>query len=607
MDVIRLAPSSDLTALIHVNHHTAPFYLGWKLATHCYHEACDEVMAAFNVYRTVVPKVPLHFLLSEGSKHWIRDDRISGALLWSYNLNLLAEVVAATHCNQLHVECAAPAEFLQECRYRFSLHLIGWQTEKAVHNSEGWIWRLRISLWSLKNSIVQGIGNTKRIYANACGRRLTPQFTSTNLTNQVLGCSPKPHSSVQKSTVFLGIQGFTTHRFGDLARVLGNNNILIPFYPHDNLDTSVQEAASFPSVYRLIDNKSFMLCIAQALYLLGVQSLSLWSFKKKFPSFAQFFRQEYKDILLVCLHLLGLRQTFSSRKPAVVITQGSYNGPHTKRVLYAAYMSKVKTILIEQKVVLQNQFAYQVAAADSVSGMPDIYIVAHHASKETLVSWGVDPIKIKVGYRGPILNVEKTKLDTNPNLIEQECKRIVFERGNAHSLLILLSDSEKVNLNILAYIKNLETENFILLIREHPNVPLCSQSKALAALDQLSWFNCSSWPWSNLNSFDSVIAIAAHSSAGLEAIEYGAVLIWIPFCTDLSVTYASMINSVGEICATEEELRDLVASLEEIDVCFSVRNSQLAKLRKMKLSPSGDLVTCTNKSINKLIASAAKY
>lgn len=606
MDVIRLAPSSDLTALIHVNHHTAPFYLGWRLATHCYHEACEELMAAFNLYRTIVPKVPLHLLLSEGSKHWIRDDRISGALLWSYNLNLLAEVVAVTQCEQLNVECVAPAEFLQECRYRFSLRLIGCQTKQAVHHSEGWILRPRIGLRSLNNTIRQDIANTKRIYANVCFRRLNPQFTSTNLLNRVLERSPKSHSSDSKPTVFLGIQGFTTHRFGDLARVLDSDGTLIPFYPHEDLDTSVQEAASFPSVYRLIDNKSFMLCVAQALYLLGVQSLSLWLLRKRFPSFARFFRQGYKDILLVCLHLLGLRQTFCSRKPAVVITQGSYNGPHTKRILHAAYISNVKTILIEQKIVLPNQFAYQVAADDSISGMPDIYIVAHHASQNTIVSWGVDPVKIKVGYRGPTLNVEKTNLDTNPYLIEQDCKRIIFERGNAHCLLILLSDSEKVNLNILDYIKTLDMENFILLIREHPNVPLSSQPTALAALDLLSWLNCTSWPWSILNSFDSVIAIAAHSSAGLEAIAYGAVLIWIPFCTDLSVTYASMINSVGEICATDDELRDLVASLEEIDVFFSVRNSQLAKLRAMKLSPSGDLITCTNESIDKLIASASK-
>lgn len=602
MHVIRLAPSSDLTALIHVNHHTAPFYLGWRLATHCYHEACEEVIAAFNLYRTIVPKVPLHLLLSEQSKHWIRDDRISGALLWSYNLNLLAEVVAATQCEQLHVECAAPAEFLQECRSRFSLHLIGWQAEKALHNSGCLIWRPRISLRSLIHSIRHDIANTRRIYANACRRRLNSQLTSTNIINRALESSSKVHSSVSKPNIFLGIQGLTTHRFGELARVLENNGILIPFYPHENLDTSIQEAPSFPSVYRLIDDKSFILCIAQAIYLLGVQSLSLWHLRKRFPSFAQFFKQEYKDILLVCLHLLGLSQTFSSRKPAVVITQGSYNGPHTKRILYAAHASNVKTILIEQKVVLENQFAYQVDAGDSISGMPDIYIVAHHASQNTIASWGVDPMKIKVGYRGPTLNVEKTKLGMNPYLMEQVCKRIILERDGAHCLLILLSDSEKVNLNILDYLKNIETENFIMLIREHPNLPLSSQSTALAALDRKSWLNCTSWPWSILNSFDSVIAIAAHSSAGLEAIAYGSVLIWIPFCTDLSVTYASMISSVGEICATEDELLALVASLEEIDVYFSVRNNQLAKLREMKLTPSGDLITCTNESIEMLLA-----
>jgi len=202
-----------------------------------------------------------------------------------------------------------------------------------------------------------------------------------------------------------------------------------------------------------------------------------------------------------------------------------------------------------------------------------------------------------------VLLIFRGALETNPYLIEQECKRIVLERGSADCLLILLSDSEKVNLNIIDYIKNLETSNFILLIREHPNLPLSSQSKALGALDLGSWLNCTSWPWSILKSFDSVIAIAAHSSAGLEAIAYGAVLIWIPFCTDLSVTYATMINSVGEICATKDELRALVASLERNDVYFSVRNSQLTKLRDMNLKPSGDLITCTNESITTLIAS----
>ena len=64
-----------------------------------------------------------------------------------------------------------------------------------------------------------------------------------------------------------------------------------------------------------------------------------------------------------------------------------------------------------------------------------------------------------------------------------------------------------------------------------------------------------------------------------------------------------MISSVGEICATEDDLLALVASLEEIDVYFSVRKSQLAKLSEMKLTPSGDLITCTIESIEMLLAS----
>jgi hypothetical protein len=602
VSIIRLAPSSDAEALIHVDKSTAPFYLGWSLAIYCYRKACEDVMEAFELYRTIVPRVPIHFLLSEGSKHWIRDDRISGALLWSYNLNLLAEVVASTQCEQLHIECDAPLEFLQECRNRYSLDLIGRQTKRSVDRPVGWSWRLRQSLKSLTYSVSQDIAYTKRIYANVCRRRYSYQPTSHNLANRALKCSSEMGLSGQRPTVFIGIQGLTTHRFGGLVRALDKNYNLIPFFPHEDLNTNQLDIPGLTSIYGLINKRVFMLCVAQVLYLLGVQSLCLSLVRVRRPFFAHFFYQEYKEILQVSLSLLGLRQTFSAHKPAVVVAQGSYNGPHTKRIFNAASLAGAHTISIEQKIILSGQFAYQRVAGDCISGMPDSYIVAHKASHEALVSWSIDPTKVKVGYRGPILNVEKTELNTSRDSMEYEFNNIIGSIGNRQCLLILLSDSERVNLNILAHVNHLAAEKYILLIREHPNVPLNCQPTALGALELMSWVNCSSWPWSVMQLFDSAIAIAACSSAGLEAVEFGAVLIWLPFCTDLSVTYASMINSVGEICMTADELQVLVASLEDLDFYASLRNSQQTIFREMKLSPSGDLISCTLECIKNLLA-----
>jgi hypothetical protein len=605
VSIIRLAPSSDAAALIHVDNYTAPFYLGWSMATYCYRKACEDVMEAFELYRTMVPRVAIHFLLSEGSKHWIRDDRISGALLWSYNLNLLAEVVEATQCKQLHIECDAPLEFLQECRNRYSLDLIGRQTKRSADCPVGWRWKLRQGLKSLTHSVSQDIAYTKRIYANLCRRRHGYQSTSRNLANQALKCGSEIGLSGPRPTVFIGIQGLTTHRFGGLIRVLEESYNLIPFFPHEDLNKSQLDIPGLTSIYGLIGKRAFMLCIVKVLYLLGVQSLCLWLMRVRRPFFAHFFYQEYRDILQVSVSLLGLRQMFSAHGPTVVVAQGSYNGPHTKRIFNAASMAGAHTISIEQKIIFPDQFAYQRVAGDSISGMPNSYIVAHKASGEALVSWGIDPKKVKVGYRGPILNVEKTELDTSRNSMEYEYNKIIESAGNRQCLLLLLSDSESVNLNILTHVNHLAAEKYILLIREHPNVPLQCQPTALGALELMSWANCSSWPWSIMHSFDSAIAIAACSSAGLEAIEFGAVLIWLPFCTDLSVTYASMINSIGEICRTADELQVLAASLEDPDNYASLRSSQQRIFREMKLRPSGDLISCTLECIDNLLAASA--
>jgi hypothetical protein len=313
----------------------------------------------------------------------------------------------------------------------------------------------------------------------------------------------------------------------------------------------------------------------------------------KNPFLVTYFKQSYRDILQVVLSLYGLKELFASCKPAIAIIQGSYNGPHTKRILHAAHMAKIPTILIEQKIIFPDQFAYQLVKGDWNSGISDTYIVAHKASRNALISWGINPNLVEVGYRGATLNSEQTE-----NWITQECgesdvNEIASYSQSRQCLLILFSDYKSVNLNILANIQEFANDKYCFLIREHPNAPLGDQPEVINFLAGLRWANLSAKSWTLLESFKSVIAITACSSAGLEAIEYGAFLVWLPFCTDLSVTYASLIDSIGKICTNSQELKELVFSIEDKNTFRFLYNNQRRLLCDLGLSPAGDLVSTT--------------
>ena len=598
MATIRLAASSDAVALVHVGKHTASYFLGWEKAKFCYLKSCKEVFGAFSSYRAITPNFSPHFLLTEGSKHWIRDDRISGPLLWCYNLNLLGELVKAVSSRELFVECDAPAEFLRECVRRYSMELVGHQGGLITRRSVSLLEKLKINAKTVSYRLRQDIAYSKRIYASICKRRKFSASKRVDRADMHVGSTKEPE---QRQVVFTGIQGLTTHRFGSLLRAIDADYEQIAFFPHEDLSTDNLSCPSFSSIYGLISSYAFIGLLCQTVYLLFIQEICLWIMRIRHPLLVTYFRQQYRDILQVVLGLHGIKELFASRKPAVAIIQGSYNGPHTKRILHAAHLARVPTILIEQKIILPNQFAYQYMKGDWVSGMPTSYIVAHNASRSALISWGIDPSRIHVGYRGPILNIEKTEYSNDLESGESGVNEVANHSRSRQCLLILLSDSKRVNLSILSYIEEFANDKYCFLLREHPNVPLHDQPDVIQFFAGTCWANCTSQSWTLLESFQSVIAIAACSSAGLEAVEYGAFLVWLPFCTDLSVTYASMIDSIGRICTTSQELEELVSSIRDRGAFRTLYNSQRKILNDLGLSPTGDLVSSTLKLVKALL------
>lgn len=583
MAIIRLAASADALAIVHVGNHTAPYFLGWRKATFCYRIACEEVMGAFSAYRDIIPHLSPHFLLTEGSKHWIRDDRISGALLWCYNLSLLGEVVKTVQSRKLIIECDASREFLNECVRRYSMELVRHQEDSISGRSVSLAGKLKMKVKTIYDELRQDIDYTKRIYASICRKR---EF-ATRSTKE------PPNRQV----VLLGIQSPTNHRFGSLVQILERGHEIIAFRPHEDAEADHLICPKFTSIHSLTSRSTYIGYLLLTVYLLFIQRACLWIMRLKNPFFVTYFKQSYRDILQVVLGLYGLKELFASYKPAIAIIQGSYNGPHTKRILHAAHMARIPTILIEQKIIFPDQFAYQLVKGDWISGISDTYIVAHKASRNALISWGINPKLIKVGYRGATLNTEQTEHWITQECGESDINEIARHSQSRQCLLILFSDYKRVNLNILAYIQEFANDKYCFLIREHPNTPLEDQPEVISFLAGTRWANLSAKSWTLLESFNSVIAITACSSAGLEAIEYGAFLVWLPFCTDLSVTYASMIDSIGNICTNSQELKELVLNIEDENTFDFLYNNQRRVLCDLGLSPAGDLVSTTLKLI----------
>jgi hypothetical protein len=586
--ILRLAPSTDAEALIHIDDQPAPIALGWANSKVCYEKACHDVSAAFCDYRRLAARAPYHFLLVEGSKYWIRTDRLDGALLWSYNLHLLVESISQTSATILQIEASAPPAFLSLCVTRHRLQLV--YIDRATKDSRCTKKGSRIATAkTLFRFVIRDLQTIARLYVSTSRLRqaLKPTCESLRFSNSKASLPSPPTLPL----VLLAIGGLKSHRFGYLLKCLSRNYSLLLFSPKEDLSAHVADNHQFFSPYQFISKAVFFTCIIRSIYLLALQEFCLAFLGSKYKFFVTFFRQSPAGLLQIILNLSALKHAFSALNPSLVVSQGSYNGPHTKRIFFAASLAHVPSISIEQKIIFPNNLAYIRLQDDANLAMPSAYIVAHEFSKKSLESWGLDPASIDVGYRGPILNAENTPLSIaeSPS-IDLESDFVIASR-NRQPLLVLFSDSSRVNLSLLRYIDGLADDHHFFLVREHPNLPIDQQPEALRFLESSLWINCTSHPWSFLRSFDSVIAISSCSSAGLEAIEYGAAIIWLPFCSDLSVVHSSMIDAVGEICLTPHDLKSLLEDLVNHDHFSVLYRRQLEVFIKMQLRPSGDLVS----------------
>ena len=598
MAIIRLAPSSDAVALIHVDDLPAPCYIGWDASKKCYRDACNNVLDALSSYRNILPFLETPFLLTDGSKHWIRDDRLSGALLWSYNLSLLGEIIPILRCVEIQLECDAPVYFLSECKRLFSLSFINREGVAIVATTQE---PLNLAK-RVKNVLKSSRYNYRQVlYLYKCiKKRRTNLYSCGSFETKENANKLSLSSSIVHKNVIIGIQGFTTHRFGSLLRDLKNEYAIVPFSPHENALSEALPEPGFISLYQFIGKFSFASCLVKISYLLLVQVICLHMLRRVHPFFSFFFRQSYTDILHVVFNQCALGNTVRALKPVGVIAQGSYNGPHTKRIFYSCRRNSCPSISIEQKAIFSTHFAYQRNPKDSCLTFPDIYIVGQGLSRNTLLSWGVSPKNISVGFRGSTLNAEKTARFLGQACDTSILDSIATDTNSNKSLLLLLSDSLCVNKNLIKYISNLPCKECLVLVREHPSVPLGDQPEVIAFLNDLKWIDCSSLPWTLISSLNNPIAITACSSSGLEAIQRGALLIWLPFCSDLSVVHASMIDCIGLICFSPEELVSIFNKLKDVDVYASLVGQQSDEITRIELTTSGHLSKVVMDSLNSL-------
>lgn len=582
---LRLAPSVETDALVMVDDVPAPAYLGWSIAKDCYRSSCEHVLETFDAFRDLIPDEVSRFRLAEGGSYWIRDDRLQGPLLWAYNYYLLKALIPLTGSRFIRIEVVAPPSFLEACTLRLCLQIrfcesLSSRSKSTTLPSLGWFQNLPTASFIAKARLIA---------------RLFRQIRQRRSCLGSVSCRPSPshgQPSNRRGCILIGIGGLTRHRFGELIRDLSVTDDVIPFDPKEVLSSGLDERAPICSVYQSLGLIPYLLFVLRSLFVFGHQSAALNSLCIRDPLLAPLFRQSFEEFLRASLHLHALSSFFRRLHPRLIISQGSYNGPHTRRIFYAAKHQGALSISIEQKLVCPNQFAYVVSPSDEHSSLPDYFIVAHRASRNALISWGVSAERIKVGYRGPIQNIELAEQKDSSLMSYGSIPVSDGNDGSELTILLLLSDSLGVNQKLLGFLAHANLGRSFLLLRQHPNRPIESQPFLLDYLAGVKWLNCSSTSWEKISDFGSVVAVTACSSAGIEALSFGCALIWLPLCSDLAVTYADMIESVGAICLDPSAFLDELAKLHQPAGFRSHVATQQTEMSVAQMMPSGDLSLC---------------
>lgn len=230
-----------------------------------------------------------------------------------------------------------------------------------------------------------------------------------------------------------------------------------------------------------------------------------------------------------------------------IIQVSTLTKPIYRSLIASAKIHGVPFIQVASRTLMKTRCSERLLRCDveelSGTGIPDYFILKDQYSKKVFNSFPELHERIFVGGRYRL-----------PPVIKKE-------NNSGFALLILLNHRKDLSEKILNIVR--KTEIFknveIIYFRCHPSTPF-SENEISNRFPEKIITDISGKGYDAMLNHN-VIAISGATTASLEAVQYGAVLLWIPFIWDDSILFDDLMNELGIKCDSPQMITEAFEKL----------------------------------------------
>jgi hypothetical protein len=581
---ITLARGSGAAATLKIGDKSPIEFLGWDEGVACYQRAANRVKKLFELGKQQSKNPDLDFFLWEGSNYWIKHDNLIGPILWLFLSEVLVASIVKYEVDTLEIEITdVPEEFLDFCQTKLNLEIKSKVTPINLFKP--------IILKNFKHSL-----STIKLFLKL--------FIKSIITWQQKTVSADTTKSEQlgRPIMLMSVRGWSNHRYGDLVEKLRQDFTVIGIYPKEYINNRCNQLEDgILSCYQFLTINNIIQSLLKSIKILSIQSQTSKEYLKEDYLAAKLILQDINQLFKVILQYEALQQLLATLSPSAFIVDGSYNSVYFRRCFLACKKAHVKSISIVQKTLfnIASDFDY----SNSYRSLPDCFIVHQPSSKELLIQQGVPESKIKVGYRGHAIKslANRNRLEIQPDLEDSDpgnnFTQDLGQNSNLY-LLVLLDIRESINKELLIDILDIiatEGDKLKLLLRQHPSLPIHHQQEILPLIKNLNYQDVSHLSWIDFISERDTITLTPYSTASVEAVMSGSLLIWIPYYSEVTVTSHHLIDSFGKVCHSKIELSNSIEHFLKMgsEERYAELLHQQECLKHQLSLPTGNLTDCT--------------
>lgn len=527
--------------------------LGWDASAACLDRAVRRLDDAFHPTGRDMGPDSLDHLLFEGGPFYAKQDGMSGLPMWLYLEELLRAAREITPERRLVLERVAPPVWITGLRETLGLDI----TEEAglppPHPVELYRGERTGQWWT----VLQG--------------SLRPLVSK-------LGGAPR--GTETGPLLLLSLRDWDDHGFGYMVGDLGEGFPLLGLRPKEKpWRVRARYGAGIWSCYAAASPGEIVRAHLLARRLRARMAALRAEVARREPLVADFLSYRYGSFFATALHFVTLERFLRQRKPAALITSGSYNNPDEVRTNLVCRKLGVPVINVSQRTLSASIPAMLVDYDRDRATLADRFVVYRDSSADTLAGWGVPRDRISVGDRA-LRKGGAGDTDMLPALVETDTRP---------AILLMLDDHMANRALVPAVLDGLDPD-LRLMVRAHPRRPLDEQPDVRAMLDARGWEDVTGKPLDQVVVPGATIGISPCSSVGVDAAQQGAALLWFPqIMGSHALLNQDLLHATGHRCEGPADLARHIADWSDPATCRAMAQAHRDRLAE-RVAPLHDAV-----------------